>query len=1237
MNSIHDLESDHDEAQLVPQKQNENTNTKSKSANIISQHGLIDTTNTQNKPNCDSKTHPSQATFHTNSTGHPHDDSYSPFDENTRRMLHQVKQSIVALKSHEEEKARSILKLTQLEEYFKRESYEYDDIISDLNEKQEQSLIYAFCDHTLCDITIFHALHAFTSTNDATVHAKPHHGSTLDDLASNEPHHPSDADVKEDISMDKYEETDADAHADNRDMKQRSVELETEEYLQHFSDGELRSLHAILKETNVNTQSNGTHIANMNENEFDALLDAVLSHAEQNDTQHANVIHMDEEQKMKNGQQIMEALDANTREQKVEITNTDCEENTTRFTMKWQNIIHAIKQELYNKIAKRINKIVQNKKNAIDPKDLSEDTVNKVLNIASHTKHSIGKEEYVYIKQLVQRAARFKPYTQGFTRTTAQQTQLTPRRFSYRSDFDTKGLLYCLGTNGLVHRYQNPALKHIDVFSWPRVLLGGDITAFVGRGEKACITASELGAFVAVHLKNTKIRLTYYTLCYCTTFTEGGFPRARAPRNWSLQGSNDGHSWCTIQSHDDDASLKKQGDACTWKVDCTEYYSYFRIQSTGCNAASGLSNDIDSYSISLGGMELYGDAYGGSVLVNSEVHPRYPGLTIGILQDIYDVYRSFRYTNYFEDYKWETYVKEVMNEMYLELPNSHRDFNFNPTYVVNDDLFGVFQYIFGVSLYINQRMAFMSQEEIKLFVIGRSVQCIYDDKIVFPYNIDDVRLYLKQHNFHCGRCTVDDIDSVSKIVSCIEKARTRLYYATNPDADTHTKLNKKWGKNLLIIVDRRKDEDVIYVTEYKSFDRLSTLNCNYFVGMTIEILSGDNFEYVSAYLTYGIHEKLRFFPELLTSVVPRLFKASSRLNPYQYVSALYSPVFKQGFCLNLDTNINFNLYYKRITAVQHVSINYNRKCVAVTDYVPSKNKTEEMNNALESVCHVDNKLELAECIFITHVIESLQRFRACNYRICEQNRDTFDLNFLSKCYDHIISAHSFCFDLTERTKIQKFICNIIGSCPHDTPDGRRCAVLDNHASRARENRCDYKQRSNIMAKQEISDAQKEILSATMNSMHSYLVHTNAELFRLRNKDIDPGLRFTTATEAINEGDEESKSSNRIEIDHLNTFLRNVDITDRALSKFNDWCKVNEYDSDALNEDILYKNDSYLFAYFQANKLGIFFDLMIAKYVEDDTEVSQKDFNSLNFGISVLNWLDHNEKPTHKNLKDELLA
>eukprot|EP01083_Nonionella_stella_P058113 152302_1 len=1079
-----------------------------------------------------------------NSALHKCNDDISPLDTDTRQMLRKVKQCMLALQSNETGKVLTISKLNELEMYFKREAYDYDDIVSDLNEKHDQSLIYEFCDNTLCDITIFHTLDSFTSSNDTTENAKSDLNGThamqhrdiryiLDEptigAASNADDGDRDVDAKDD-----HEGTD-----DDMSSGQRSIERETEEYMQQFSDGEIHSFKALLKTANTNQQTKSMHITAM---EFDELLDDVLSHTEQEqevslDEDHAETNTEEDDEEKKSGSyddtshmgtdtsngsdedviycgylwkesvfknrfhqhwahiteqklqifetktdsepmrmydltfyidvnvisestddvehwdfqliamqtsskqifrantaqemnewiqyikqcqptpepeldpepvlevtkidvvdQKEEPIQADDTAQKVELfhaedlantpsidslddadnnqnnhenedtnrqmeiissyasvcqatqeikqnthvnpgasddigdnaqspvivqpdtnpssttvhdednkqdpppkhhdihetdeyetdehemnkgkvslnsaqmpampqlemlthqqsdnwrrslMNTDIkqtvykdpdaeedakessqdpttklnqkteeerridyeydEQYTTRFTMKWQNIIHAIKQELYNKIAKRINNIVERKDNEIDQNDLSEDTVNKVLNILSETKQSVGKEEYRYIKQLVQRAARFKPCIEGLT---TKQPQITPRRFSYRFDFDKKGLLFCLGTNGTLKAsdYQNPTKRQlVKVFSSP--LSDGYLRAFVGRRDEECTTRSQRSAFMAVHLKNAKIRLMYYTLRYYSW-------DCGAPRNWNLEASNNNRSWYIIKEHANDASLKKRGDAFTWKVTCSEYYSYFRIRSTGGNASVSRGTD---YRLSSSGMELYGDAYGGAVIISTDVHPRYPMLTIAMLQDIYDLHRSFRYMHYhFEDYKWEQYIKEVMDQIYLELPNNHRGFQFNPSYVVNDDLFCVFQYIFGVSLYINQIMDSMTtRDEFKLFVIGRSVQCVYDDKIIFPYNMNDVGAYLSAHSLPCGQCTVNDpndIADVSNIASFIRKARIRL----NPDRADLTDTRRKWNKNkskqketmrVLIIVDRRKDKDVIYVAE----------------------------------------------------------------------------------------------------------------------------------------------------------------------------------------------------------------------------------------------------------------------------------------------------------------------------------------------------------------------------------------------------------------------------------------
>eukprot|EP01084_Bolivina_argentea_P093264 167770_1 len=71
-------------------------------------------------------------------------------DNNTCQMLNVLKYSI------------SINKLKTLENYFTDESYEYIDIVSDLNEPKNQSLIYEFCIDTLKDEQIFHKMRNIT-------------------------------------------------------------------------------------------------------------------------------------------------------------------------------------------------------------------------------------------------------------------------------------------------------------------------------------------------------------------------------------------------------------------------------------------------------------------------------------------------------------------------------------------------------------------------------------------------------------------------------------------------------------------------------------------------------------------------------------------------------------------------------------------------------------------------------------------------------------------------------------------------------------------------------------------------------------------------------------------------------------------------------------------------------------------------------------------------------------------
>merc|ERR1712228_1159743 len=62
-------------------------------------------------------------------------------------------------------------------------------------------------------------------------------------------------------------------------------------------------------------------------------------------------------------------------------------------------------------------------------------------------------------------------------------------------------------------------------------------------------------------------------------------------------------------------------------------------------------------------------------------------------------------------------------------------------------------------------------------------------------------------------------------------------------------------------------------------------------------------------------------------------------------------------------------------------------------------------------------------------------------------------------------------------------------------------------------------------------------------------------------------------------------------------------------------------------------------YFKENGLEIFYNLIKDKFIkssETNKEQNKKNLNSINFGVSVLNWLRFDEQPFFANLKDEIL-
>eukprot|EP01083_Nonionella_stella_P002860 8183_1 len=100
----------------------------------------------------------------------------------------------------------------------------------------------------------------------------------------------------------------------------------------------------------------------------------------------------------------------------------------------------------------------------------------------------------------------------------------------------------------------------------------------------------------------------------------------------------------------------------------------------------------------------------------------------------------------------------------------------------------------------------------------------------------------------------------------------------NDDIDRYRKPN-----DILIVVDRRQTKqnnmDKIYIISNCDVIVFSELHTQYNISLHFDIIN----PIVRCYLYYGVHptNKMRFFPEFLTSIIPRFFRKDEKLNGYE--------------------------------------------------------------------------------------------------------------------------------------------------------------------------------------------------------------------------------------------------------------------------------------------------------------------------------------------------------------------
>eukprot|EP01084_Bolivina_argentea_P253504 425850_1 len=413
------------------------------------------------------------------------------------------------------------------------------------------------------------------------------------------------------------------------------------------------------------------------------------------------------------------------------------------------------------------------------------------------------------------------------------------------------------------------------------------------------------------------------------------------------------------------------------------------------------------------------------------------------------------------------------------------------------------------------------------------------------------------------------------------------------------------------------------ITSNDSLNKLHELDENYFISLQFRILQKN---IVRCHLFYGTNTncRMRFYPEHLTTIIPKFFLKNCDVNYYQNMQKLFDAKYKHGFATDLNDAV-FNKYYKIITKAEHVSVNYNRNVIKqnITLGYEYKDVLYHKITQLNRQCKPGKELEIEECPFIAHIVESLVLFCKIEYNV-PSNADKFDIHYLSKCYNHIINTHLFCLRKDQRKLIQKYICSQV-SCPL----GRNCMVLKNHSLREREVFISKQQQS-------VSDRSvilMDILRTCLNSLHCYLLHEGGKLYRLE-KDTNCAGRFATDSNPLQFTDE---------IDSLTQFLIEITCTRhmRSISFFMQWLLQEEYDWSSILLDINCRDPDQSNIYLILKQYGIshLFHIIHNKYinsVSSEDKHLKDNVDAINFGISVIHWLEYGDLPNHKSFITEIL-
>eukprot|EP01083_Nonionella_stella_P091157 254771_1 len=340
---------------------------------------------------------------------------------------------------------------------------------------------------------------------------------------------------------------------------------------------------------------------------------------------------------------------------------------------------------------------------------------------------------------------------------------------------------------------------------------------------------------------------------------------------------------------------------------------------------------------------------------NRDIDDAHHGLSFHLLYDIYNVHKCFLFANYHSiHYDTVQFVNDIQNCKHFDssIKRCIRNIGFEdtiiantidlyPSYIIDDDMYAICKYFFCASRVVNKERETNNNDfAFTMCIIPKRIVCIYDNDVTIPFGIADIESYLEAKQMNVVKITVAHSNDIMDITALLED-----------------QINTIKTSNVLCVVDKRDcDCDVLYIirTNSDSAYALPELYQNSCIALEFNVSST-----VRCYMRYG-NGRMRFYPEYLTTIIPRFFKRNAQLSYARNMDNLYTDWHKHGFAIDLDDKL-FNKYYKMITKYEHISVNYNRSLIE-----PKKNPRKCVLNAI---------LDTEQCPFIDYIIYCLNLFK----------------------------------------------------------------------------------------------------------------------------------------------------------------------------------------------------------------------------------------------------------------------